>query len=385
MSELEKTERATPRRIEKAREEGQVPQSRDLTTFLVLMLGVLALVAVGDWMGVRLSALIRDGLRFDRAQAFDTRLMLDQFGALFTDALILMVPLLVITVLAALLGPALLGGIVLSPKALGFKFSKLNPVAGLKRMFSVHGVVEMLKSALKASLIALVGVLIFMKDIPFFFSLMNRPPEESIAEFFGTLAWESVVVVSSLALLVALDVPFQLWQYYKKLRMTKDEIKREYKETEGDPHVKARVRSAQREMARRRMMAEVPKAAVVVTNPTHFSVALKYDPATMNTPIVVAKGRGDLALKIREIAAAHNVPTLEAPPLARALYTHCELEEAVPTALYIAIAEVMAYIFRLNQWARRGGPKPQQPATLPVPEGLDPGADFQDMDDFKDA
>ncbi|HRP98170.1 MAG TPA: EscU/YscU/HrcU family type III secretion system export apparatus switch protein, partial [Rhodocyclaceae bacterium] len=158
------------------------------------------------------------------------------------------------------------------------------------------------------------------------------------------------------------------------LRMTKEEVKRENKEQEGDPHVKARIRRVQMEMARKRMMAEVPKADVVVTNPTHFSVALKYDAERMNAPVVVAKGRGDVALKIRELAQQHGVPLLEAPPLARALYTHCELEEAVPAALYTAVAEVMAYVYQLNEWMSKGGDAPRVPTALAVPDGLDPGA-----------
>ena len=194
----------------------------------------------------------------------------------------------------------------------------------------------------------------------------------------NTILFATILIVLGLAFIAMLDVPFQLWQYRSKLRMTIEEVRRELKEQEGDPHVKARVRSLQREMARRRMMAEVPKADVVVTNPTHFSVALKYDPARMSAPVVVAKGRGEIALKIREIAAEHRIPLLEAPPLARALFAHCELEQPVPAALYTAVAEVMAYVYQLNDWLAKGhaagGPAPVAPAALPVPEKLDPGA-----------
>ena len=195
-----------------------------------------------------------------------------------------------------------------------------------------------------------------------------------MADFSDTVAFAALMIVLSLGLLALIDVPFQLWQYNKKLRMTKEEVKRESKEQEGDPMIKGRIRALQREMARRRMMTEVPNADVVVTNPTHFSVALKYDAENMGAPVVVAKGRGELALKIREIAKEHGVPMLEAPPLARALYKHCELEQSIPAALYTAVAEVMAYVYQLDAWMKQGGLPPVAPATLPVPAGMDPGA-----------
>ena len=203
---------------------------------------------------------------------------------------------------------------------------------------------------------------------------MTQPLETAVPEFFGMLAFAALLIILGLAIIAMMDVPFQLWQYRRKLRMTKEEVKRENKEQEGDPHVKARIRSVQREMARRRMMSEVPKADVVVTNPTHFAVALKYDGTKMGAPVVVAKGRGPVALKIRELAKEHDVPMIEAPPLARALYAHCEIEQAIPAALYTAVAEVMAYVYQLNNWLSKGGERPGLPARLAVPEGMDPGA-----------
>ena len=198
-----------------------------------------------------------------------------------------------------------------------------------------------------------------------------------MADFSETVAFSALMIVLSLGLLALIDVPFQLWQYHKKLRMTKEEVKREGKEQEGDPQVKGRIRAMQREMARRRMMAEVPKADVVVTNPTHFSVALKYDAQRMGAPVVIAKGRGETALKIRELARENKVPVLEAAPLARALYKHCELEQAIPAALFTAVAEVMAYVYQLDTWMKEGGLPPPPPAHLPVPAGMDPGSPDQ--------
>lgn len=373
-SDLEKSEQPSARRLEQAREEGQVPQSRELSTFLVLVIGVLSLWALGGWMSDRVLGILRHGFSFERAVAFDPRLMLKDFGDLFTQAMITMLPLFGILMLAAIAAPILLGGFVFSPKALGMKLSRMNPIAGLGRMFSVHGLVELVKSILKAGIVGGMGAFVFLREQEHVFSLMSMALDRAITEFFDTLVWSALLIVLGLAVIALIDVPFQLFQYYKKLRMTKEEVKREFREQEGDPQLKARIRRVQMEMARRRMMSEVPKADVVVTNPTHFSVALKYDSARMGAPVVVAKGRGELALKIREIAREHKVPLLEAPPLARALYAHCELESTVPAALYRAVAEVMAYVYQLNHWLSHGGTPPTTPEGLAVPEGLDPGA-----------
>jgi len=373
-SDLEKTEQPSARRLEQAREEGQVPQSRELSTFLVLIAGVSGLWLMGGWISGRLLGLLRKGFHIERAVVFDTRLMLENFGDLFTDALLTMLPLFAILLVAAVAAPILIGGFVFSPKALGLKLDRMDPIQGLGRMFSVHGLAELVKSLMKAAIVGGVGAFAVWREHEHIFTLMTETVEGAVPDFLQTVLFSALLIIMGLAILALIDVPFQLWQYNKKLRMTKEEVKRESKEQEGDPHVKARIRSMQREMARRRMMAEVPKADVVVTNPTHFSVALKYDAKKMGAPIVVAKGRGEVALKIRELAKEHKVPLLEAPPLARALYKHCELEQAVPGALYTAVAEVMAYVYQLNHWMANGGLPPAVPGKLPVPADMDPGA-----------
>ncbi|MCK6408509.1 flagellar biosynthesis protein FlhB [Thauera sp.] len=373
-SDLEKTEDPSPRRLEQAREEGQVPQSRELSTFLVTVTGAASLLLLGGWMGGRVSGLFRDGFAFDRRAAFDENAMLDMLERMLSGAMLTLMPLFLALLIAAVAAPMVLGGLVFAPKALGFKFDRLNPLQGLGRMFSMHGLAEMIKAILKSLLVGGVAALVLWMNIDHLFDLMVEPLETGMADFSDTVAFAALLIVLSLGLLAALDVPFQLWQYHKKLRMTKEEVKRESKEQEGDPMIKGRIRAMQREMARRRMMAEVPKADVVVTNPTHFSVALKYDASKMGAPMVVAKGRGELALKIREIARENDVPLLEAPPLARALYKHCELEQSIPAALYTAVAEVMAYVYQLDAWMKQGGLPPVAPAVLPVPAGMDPGA-----------
>lgn len=373
-SDLEKTEPASSRRIEQAREEGQVPQSRELSTFLITMTGVATLWMLGDWMADRLFGLLRRSFAFEREVAFDPVLMLGDFNSLLSGALLTLMPLFLALLVAAVASPIALGGLIFSPKALGPNFGRMNPLQGLARMFSVHGLAEMVKAMLKSVLVGGVSAIVLWTNKDHLFDFMVEPLEVGMPDFADTVAFAALMITTSLGLLALMDVPFQLWQYHKKLRMTKEEVKREGKEQEGDPQVKGRIRAMQREMARRRMMAEVPKADVVVTNPTHFSVALRYDASKMAAPVVVAKGRGDLALKIREIARENKVAMLEAPPLARALYAHCELEQAIPATLFTAVAEVMAYVYQLNNWVAQGGLPPQPPAELPVPEGLDPGA-----------
>lgn len=369
----EKTEEPTPRRLVQAREEGQVPQSRELSTFFVLISGVCGLWLLGGWIGTRLLKALSHGFDFEREVAFDTVLMLEVFGEVFTHALLTFIPLFAILMVAALAAPVALGGFVFSAKVLRMKPERMNPIKGLGRMFSVHGLMELVKSVLKALVVGSMGVFAvwFMHDRVF--SLMRQPLENSLPQFFQTLLFAALMIVMGLLVVAMLDVPFQLWQYRRKLRMSRTEVKRENKEQEGDPHVKARVRRIQMEMAQRRMMSEIPNADVVVTNPTHFSVALRYDSKRMGAPVVVAKGCGEVALTIREVAQEHDVPLLEAPPLARALYAHCELEQAVPAGLYTAVAEVMAYVFQLNQWMTSGkGRAPSVPRHVKVPEDMDP-------------
>jgi flagellar biosynthetic protein FlhB len=379
-SDQDKTEPASGRRLQQAREEGQVPQSRELQTFLVTMTGALFLLMLGGWMGERLLGLLRRGFSFDRQLAYETNVVtiIEWLLSLFSGALLTLMPLFLTLMVAALTAPTILGGLLFAPKVLSLKPDRMNPLKGFKRMFSLHGLAEMLKALMKAALIGGVGASVLWRNRDHLFDFLKEPLLPAIVDFTSTVSWVALLIVSSLGLLALFDVPFQLWQYHKNLRMTKEEVKRENKEQEGDPHVKGRIRALQREMARRRMMAEVPKADVVVTNPAHFSVALRYDASRMSAPIVVAKGRGELALKIREIAREHNVALLEAPSLARALYAHCELEEAIPAALFTAVAEVMAYVYQLNEAMENGLPAPQPPADLPVPAKLDPGPPPED-------
>lgn len=372
-SDLEKTEEPTGRRIEQAREEGQVPHSRELGTFLVLITAAASFWMLGGWFTERSMVIVRDAFIIDHQLAHEPGLLIPHLGTVFTDALLLFSPLLGLLVLAAMLPPFFLDAWVFSTKALVPKLERLSPLAGVGRMFSWNSLMELGKAVLKAALVGGVAVLLIWSMREEIFGLLLEPLESGLAHAGRMLTFAFMILVATLALVVVADVPFQIWQYFHKLKMTKDEVTREMKEMMGDPLVKGRIRSLQMQAARRRMMAAVPQANVVVTNPTHYAVALAYKTG-MSAPRVVAKGAGAIALKIREIAGEHGVPILEAPPLARALNKHAELDAEIPSALYNAVAEVLAYVYQLAGWRQSGGAYPVPPRNLPVPPELVPEA-----------
>jgi flagellar biosynthetic protein FlhB len=297
------------------------------------------------------------------------------FASLSWDALVMLGPLFLAILAAALLGPAMIGGWVFAPKALNLDINRLDPLKGLGRMFSLNGVGELVKAVLKTVLIGGVVAWVVWRRQDELLALLMQPLEVGLAGFFRLIFVSVMALLLGMAIIAAIDVPFQLWQYYKGLRMTREELRQEAKELEGDPQLKARIRSQQREQARKRMMAEVPKADVVVTNPSHYAVALKYDSSRMGAPQVVAKGMNLIAAKIRQIATDNDVPLLEAPPLARALYRHAEVGGQIPAALYAAVAEVLAWVYQLHEFAagQRTVGAPTPPVALTIPEGLDPG------------
>jgi flagellar biosynthetic protein FlhB len=374
-SDLERTEPASSRRLEQAREEGNVPQSRELMAFMVLAAGAGAFWVLGGWLSQRSSSLLRHGLSFSRETAFDTSLMTGWALSLTTEAFVLAAPVFLLAIAAAIATPFMIGGAVISPKAFQLDFNRLDPVKGLARMFSWQSIAELVKAILKALLIAGVLYWVVRHEQDRLFALLGQPIETALISFAQVLLYSFLALIAGLALIAAIDVPFQLWQYHDRLKMTNEELKREARESEGDPYLKARIRSQQREMARSRMMSEVPKADVVVTNPTHFAVALKYESGSMGAPVVVAKGMNLLAQRIRDLAGENQVPVLEAPPLARALYRHADVGDQIPAPLYTAVAEVMAWVYQLNQFALAAGDilPPVAPALIAVPEGMDPG------------
>jgi flagellar biosynthetic protein FlhB len=372
-SDLEKTEEPTGRRLEQAREQGQVPHSRELGTFLVLMVAAAAFWMMGDWFMQRALTIARKGFQLDSFHAREPSMMLPRLGDISMDALTAFSPLLGLLLLAAVLPPFFLNAWVFAPKTIVPDLGRLSPITGFGRLFSWNSLMELGKAVLKAILVGGVAVILFIKERDEIFGLLSQSLEAGIAHAGNLVAFSFLVLVATLVIVVVADVPFQLWQYFDKLKMSKDEVKQEMKEMMGDPQVKGRIRSLQMQAARRRMMSAVPAADVVVTNPTHYAVALSYK-AGMLAPKVVAKGLGAVAQKIKELAAENGVPMLEAPPLARALYKHTEIDNDIPAGLYAAVAEVLAYIYQLANWRQAGGNYPMPPRDLPVPPELVPEA-----------
>jgi flagellar biosynthetic protein FlhB len=373
-SDLERTEAPSQRRLEQAREEGQVPRSRELNTFALLGAAALGLWVSAEHLRHSFAALLRSGLSISPALAAHPSAMLETLQVLALDATLAVAPLLAVLFLAALIAPMLLSGWLVSAKAVTPDFSRLDPLRGLSNMFSLSGLAELAKAIGKVVLIMGVAVWIMLRQTEATMGLAAEPLPAAMAHGAGILGVCLFAVVGSLALIAALDVPFQIWHYRSKLKMSREDLRREAKEQEGDPQVKAAVRSQQREMARKRMMAAVPNADVVVVNPTRYAVALRYDESKMRAPRVVAKGMHLLAGRIRELAETHGVPVLQAPPLARALYRHADVGDEVPATLYAAVAEVLAWVFQLRRHAAVGGRAPAVPGEIDVPEGMDPEA-----------
>jgi flagellar biosynthetic protein FlhB len=358
----ERSEQPTAKRLTEARKKGQVARSRELNTLLVMLASALALwllsgPAMSGMTSLFSEALSPSGDVLKQAELVPTHLM-----HVLLSALTLITPFLAITVVAALAGPALMGGLLFSADAIAFKADKLDPIKGLGRVFSTKGLVELVKALLKFFLVLGVAVLIYKyleRDV---MALITLDVVEGIARSGNMVMIALVLLSATLVLIAAIDVPYQLWSHNKQMRMTKQEIKDEGKETDGRPEVKARVRQLQREVSQRRMLQDVPDADVVITNPTHYSVALKYDKDGSGAPRVVAKGQDLIALKIRSIAIEHDVAIYEEPPLARALHGTTEIGDEIPGPLFLAVARVLAYVYHL----RKSTPTDYIPRPAPV-------------------
>lgn len=369
-SELEKTEPASERRLQQARDDGQVPRSRELAACASLLAGGLLLWTMGSSLESSLSLMLRDSLSFPREFAFEPSLLLAHGRSSLLQVMWALLPFAAIVLAVSIAAPLLVGGWLFSPNAFLPKFDRLDPVSGIARLFSLDSLAELGKALLKTVLVGSAAWFVVRSQYESLFALASVPAGAGDGTLGRVLFLAFAAMAGVLALIAAADVPWQRWQFAKRLMMTREEVRQEHKEQEGNPEIKGRIRAQQREMARRRMMAEVPKADVVVTNPTHYAVALKYSESRDAAPIVLAKGADDIAQKIREIAAEHGIALLEAPPLARALYRHVEPGEAIPERLYTAVAQVLAYVFRL-----RAGDTPPLPTDLEVPADMDiPGA-----------
>jgi len=358
---------ASERRLEQAREEGQVPRSRDIA-HVVAIGGLMALLmAAGPWLGQQTLELLATGLRFDRAAAFETQRLMPRLSLLSAEALWIVVP--VIAAFAIGLGAITtsVGGWNFTLQALEPKFNRLDPLAGFGRLFGLQEFLQHIRVVLLAMALIGCGGYYLLHHLGEIHALTRLPLAEAIGTGMRWIAGGMSMLLGVCVVAAVADVPMQIFKHKSNLKMTREEARQENKESEGDPHVKGERRRRAREMARGRMMAAVPEASVVITNPTHYAVALRYEEGSMRAPVIVALGADHLALKIREIAKASRVPVLESPPLARALYKHGELDGEVPVALYTAVAQVLAWVMRLRQ-SMRYVPEPQ----VEVPAGMDP-------------
>ena len=369
-SGADKSEQPTSKRLEEARKKGQIARSKELNTLVVTLGGAGGLLVFGAGMADALLGIMRGNFELSREVLLDERYMALYLLATGKLALELLAPLIMALLVIALAGPVSLGGWLFSSEALQPKFSRMNPLSGLKRMFSVQALVELGKAVGKFLVVLTVAVAVLMANQDDLLSIGHEPLPQAIAHSAQIVGWCSLWMACSLILIAAIDVPFQLWDHKQKLMMTKQEVRDEFKDTEGKPEVKSRIRQLQYEMAQRRMLQEVPQADVVITNPTHFAVALKYDADKGGAPRLVAKGGDFLALKIREIAQGHRVELLESPALARAVFYSTELDQEIPAGLYLAVAQVLAYVYQLKQFRAGKGKRPGPLPDLPIPPDL---------------
>lgn len=357
----ERTEPATPKRLQEARERGQIPRSRELNMAAVMICGAIVFFAIQPMLGAHLAALVRQGLTIDAAAIGDPHSMIEAFSSASLSTLAAFSPLLGALAVAAILGAVSVGGWAFSAKPMEPKLSKLDPIKGIKRVFGLKGLVEVAKALAKAGLIGGVAIGYIALSGDGIFRLSLEPLQATMADSGQLVSMTLLVCSLSLLLIALVDVPYQLWNHQKELRMTRKEVQDEVKESEGRPEVRSRIRALQQELASQRSIEDVPTADVIITNPTHFAVALKYAEGEMRAPIVIAKGVDHLAARIRGIGTENKVPLFEAPLLARALYWNADVGQEIPHQLYLAVAQVLTYVFKLKAAAENRGAWPDRP------------------------
>lgn len=369
-SGADKSEDPTEKRVRESREKGQVARSKELNTLAVMLAGTGGLLLIADKLAGAMLNIMSGSFTLSRDMIMDDQMM----GRLFMFsghlALQAMMPLLLVLLVASILGPIALGGWLFSAKSMAPKASRMNPGAGLKRMFSAKALVELLKALAKFSIVLMVALAVLKSNEQQLLTIVHEPLEGAIKHAVLIVGWSALWMSCGLIFIALVDVPFQLWDNKQKLMMTKQEVRDEYKDSEGKPEVKQRIRQLQREMTERRMMQAVPQADVIITNPTHFAVALKYDAAKGSAPLMLAKGADFTALKIREIAQEHNVMLLESPALARAVYYSTDIDQEIPAGLYMAVAQVLAYVYQIRQFQAGRGKRPDPLKDLPIPADL---------------
>ncbi|WP_440055655.1 flagellar biosynthesis protein FlhB [Pseudoalteromonas sp. T1lg65] len=367
----ERTEEPTSKKISDSRKKGQIARSKELGTTFVLIFSAIALLLYGPSIGQALYKIMGRMLTLNRVETYDKTKMFALWGNL-TEQLIFPLAMFVLIIsIAGIVGNSLLGGFNFSWDAAKPKPGKMSPMKGLKRMLGPQALIELVKSILKFALVA--GAAIFLIN-SFFDEILHLSIEQipnSILHALEILAWMFLALSTTMIIISAIDAPYQSYNHHKQLKMTLQEVKDEYKNSEGDPQIKARIRRTQREMSQRRMIQAVPDADVVVTNPTHYSVALKYDTEKAGAPIVIAKGVDELAMQIRKVAIGNEIPILESPVLTRSLYHTTEVGDQIPEQLFTAVAQVLAYVFQLNRYKKGRGKRPTALAKdLPIPDDI---------------
>ncbi len=364
----DKTEEPTGKRLEDSRKKGQIARSRELNTFVMLIASATMLLMQGGDIGKGLIAMMQAQFQLSREIIFDPNSPVIFFKQAMMDSLLLIVPFFALMVFVAIITPISMGGWVFSWEAIAFKPSKMNPITGFGRMFAVKGLVELFKALLKILLVFAVAVALYKSFISELLGLGAEPLGQAISHGLTIIGMCFLVLSASLVLIVMIDVPYQLWEHTKNLRMSKQEIKDENKESEGSPETKGRQRRAQMEMSQGRMMSAVPDADVIVTNPNHYAVALKYDQDSSSAPKLVAKGVDLIAARIRNTAIGAEVPLVASPPLARALYYSTEIDSEIPQGLYLAVAQILAYVYQLKAAQKNHWRAPLPPADINVPD-----------------
>ncbi len=364
----DKSEQPTGKRLADARKKGQIPRSKELDTFVSLITSSVLLIFLGKTIALGLADIMIRQFSITRAEIFDPRSLIEHFSHAIYDGLQLIAAFALAMMASALITPMMMGGWNFSTEAMAPQFSKFNPLKGLKRMFGLQGVVELLKAIAKVSIVFFMAWTLFQLYHPDFMRMSGLPVDQAIYQTGDIITRGFLLLSAALLLVVLIDVPYQLWNHTKQLMMTKQEVKDESKESEGNPEIKGRIRRVQMEVAQRRMMDEVPKADVIVTNPTHFAVALRYDQQGQGAPVLVAKGTDLVAAQIRNLAIKADVPLVASPPLARALYYSTELNQEIPQGLFLAVAQVLAYVFQLQAAVDNGWEKPVPPADIDVPD-----------------
>lgn len=368
-SSQDKSEQPTEHRLRKAREEGQIARSRELqSAVLVLMAG--ALLVMSSRLGEFSAQLMQQHYDLDRRATTEPGMMLQYLGSAMELVLSAFLPILATLWLAGFISGMIPGGWLITSKAAQPRFNRLNPLSGLKRMFSSQSLVELVKSVLKVTLLC--GIMIWMiwSHADAIIKMNQLPLSVALAQGLDLLAGGAIALGAGLAVIALLDVPYQRWHTLKQLRMTKQEVKDEHKNTEGRPEIKRRVRELQYQMSRQRIDRRVPDADVVITNPTHYAVAVRYAPELAEAPYVIAKGTDRLAQRIREVASQHDKPLVEIPELARALYYSTRVDQEIPAGLYNAVAHVLMYVVQLNAYKAGRSERPTPPRNLQIPESL---------------